>query len=172
MFFKKSVDNSAVNESYRQAYCALESMRKFVAMIEFDPKGNILDANELFLSTVGYTLAELKGQHHKIFCSPEVLNSPNYAKHWQDLANGKEKAGDFFRVRKDGSPLIMEATYFPIIDNGKVIRVMKVGTDVTEKFISAKSKADMYIALNKTYAVIEFEPDGTIINANDNFLRA
>ena len=171
MFFKKPVDNSTVNDSYRQAFCALESMRKFVAMIEFDTKGNILDANELFLSTVGYTLAELKGQHHKIFCSPEVFNSPAYAKHWQDLANGKEIAGDFFRVRKDGSPLIMEATYFPVIDNGKVVRVMKVGTDVTKKFTSAMSKADMYIALNKTYAVIEFEPDGTIINANDNFLR-
>lgn len=172
MFFKKSVDNSAVNESYRQAHCALESMRKFVAMIEFDPKGNILDANELFLSTVGYTLAEVKGQHHKIFCSPEVYNSPEYTKHWQDLASGREKSGNFFRIRKDGSPLIMEATYFPIMDNGKVVRVMKVGADITEKFSAAQRAADLITALNKTYAVIEFEPDGTIINANDNFLRA
>ncbi|MBF9002315.1 MULTISPECIES: methyl-accepting chemotaxis protein [Vibrio] len=170
MFRKKKTETTQVNSVEKIDSSALASMRRFVAMIEFDPTGTIIEVNDLFLAAVGYRKEELIGQSHKIFCTPEYTNSPDYRKHWQDLANGKEKSGNFFRVRKDGSPLIMEATYFPITENGKVTRVMKVGADITEKFNSYQRTMDIFTALNKTYAVIEFEPDGTVTYVNDIFL--
>lgn len=171
MFFRKNVaeQNGGFQKKSRDSYI-LDSIRKCVATIEFDVDGNIIDANDIFLSAIGYRLDEIKGHHHRMFCSRDEANSAEYKRHWQDLAQGIKKEGTFHRYKKDGSEMIIEATYFPIYEDGMITGVMKIATDVTEKRIEAQRITNVYSALNKTYAVIEFDTDGRIIHANENFL--
>ncbi|CAG9000272.1 MAG: Biofilm dispersion protein BdlA [Candidatus Celerinatantimonas neptuna] len=172
MFFRKDVaEQNERNEKNSRDTHILDSIRKCVATIEFDVHGNIVDANDLFLSAMGYRLDEIKGHHHRMFCSTTEANSAEYKRHWQDLSQGIKKEGTFQRYKKDGSLIIIEATYFPIYEDGALTGVMKIASDVTEKRIESQRITDVFTALNKTYAVIEFDMDGTIIHANDNFLH-
>lgn len=149
----------------------VESIRKYVATIEFDVNGYIIDANDIFLSTMGYTLDEIVGQHHRIFCSQTDVNSAAYRQHWQDLAKGIKKDGTFYRYKKDGSLIIIEATYFPIYEDGQVTGFMKIASDVTKQHAESQRTTDVFTALNKTYAMIEFTNDGIVTFANHNFLN-
>lgn len=142
------------------------------AVIEFDPEGNIITANKTFLDAMGYPLEEIQGKHHRIFCDEEYANSPEYIHFWANLAAGKFQSGEFKRFDKNGKVIWISAAYSPIFDrDGKVIKVVKYATDITE----AKEKANDYegqiSAIYKSQAVIEFNLDGTICEANDNFLR-
>ena len=40
------------------------------AVIEFNLDGTIITANDLFLGTLGYSLAEIQGKHHSMFVAP------------------------------------------------------------------------------------------------------
>ncbi|MFM2478564.1 methyl-accepting chemotaxis protein [Celerinatantimonas sp. MCCC 1A17872] len=172
MFFNKRSDKSKsdtpiVNRDSQ----IIDSIQKYVATIEFDIDGNVVDANDLFLSAMGYTLDEIKGKHHRMFCSQKDANSAAYRQHWQDLARGLKKEGTFYRYKKDGSLIIIEATYFPIFEGNKVTGFMKIASDVTSQHVESQRIADAFTALNKTYAVIEFTNDGTVTFANNNFLN-
>lgn len=102
------------------------------AVIEFDSKGNIIHANENFLSTMGYTLSEIKGRHHSMFVSSEDRSSNDYRMFWDSLGNGQFQAGEFKRIGKQGKEVWLQATYNPILDqNGEVFRVVKYATDIT-----------------------------------------
>lgn len=172
MFFKrKAKNNSNANTSdVRHDLNVIHSIRQSIATIEFDLSGNIVDANELFLAAMGYSLDEVKGRHHRIFCSPKEADSAAYRQHWADLAKGIKKSGTFYRYKKDGSLIIIEATYFPIYSADQLTGFMKIASDVTVHYLEAQRVDDVFTALNKTYAVIEFKNDGTIVNANKNFL--
>ncbi|MFM2481620.1 methyl-accepting chemotaxis protein [Celerinatantimonas sp. YJH-8] len=150
----------------------LNSIQQNMPTIEFDTQGNILNANPLFLKLMGYQLNELMGKHHRIFCGPETTQKSQYQQFWNDLAQGREHAGTFQRRKKDQTLIVLEATYIPIKQQGKVVRVMEIAADVTEFFIKSESQADLITALDKSFAVIEFAPDGTILTANNNFLNA
>lgn len=139
-------------------------------MIEFTPDGHILDASPLFLSTVGYSLKEIVGQHHAIFCRKEDSDSPSYLEFWRNLANGHNQHGTFQRVGKHGQEIWLEATYFPVSQDGKVIKVVKIASDVTLQHDQLMTQKAIFEALDRSLAVIEFEPTGVIINANRNFL--
>ncbi|HFG1567785.1 TPA: methyl-accepting chemotaxis protein [Vibrio cholerae] len=149
----------------------VQSLSEHIASIEFDTSGNVISANPLFLNAVGYRLEELTGKHHRIFCSPAECQSQQYQQFWSSLAQGKSHSGTFMCYKKDGSLLVLEATYFPIKTDGKVSSVMKIASDVTEQYLHAESQRDLLTALNQNFAVIEFEPDGTIISANSAFLK-
>ncbi|MEN3792008.1 PAS domain-containing methyl-accepting chemotaxis protein [Fulvimarina sp. MAC3] len=150
-----------------------QALDKSLAVIEFDRHGTILRANSNFAEAVGYEEREILGRHHRIFCETEYANSPEYAAFWKRLGEGKYDAGRYTRLTKDGSEIVIEATYNPILDKkGRVMRVVKFATDITamaqrDLEIDAKMKAIL-----RVQAVIEFQPDGTIIDANDNFLSA
>ena len=148
-----------------------KAVQKQIPLIAFDPQGLILEANDLFLSVVGYSREEVIGQHHKIFCDMHYARSNDYTKFWQSLAHGTPQSKTFTRYRKDGSAIALEATYFPVTEDDKVIRIVKFASDVTEKTAQLKDQQAIILALHKSQAVIEFEPDGTIITANDNFLH-
>ncbi len=143
-----------------------------VAFIEFDPSGNVFSANTLFCNAVGYTVDEIRGKHHQMFCPSHVKQSKEYSSFWQDLSRGQKKNGVFERVKKDGSLLILEATYFPVKTDGVVTSVVKIASDITEMYQKNQHTEALVNALNKSFAVIEFEPDGKIISANQNFLSA
>lgn len=149
----------------------LDAIKSNAAFIRFDPNGVILEANKLFLETVGYALEEVVGQHHRIFCQESLVKSEAYSEFWADLAQGHSFRDTFTRVKKDGTLLILEAAYFPVKDEqGAVFEVIKICHDVTARQRNLESKDAILDALDRSQAVIEFLPDGTVINANQNFL--
>ena len=102
------------------------------AFIEFDTKGVIISANENFLSTVGYSLAEIIGKHHRIFVESKEANSSNYLKFWEELGIGIPQNSLYKRVTKNGKEIWLQAVYSPVKDEmGRVTKVIKIATDVT-----------------------------------------
>ncbi len=170
MFFtkQKKANEETIPKNEDSAF--IKAMEKFCATINFLPDGTVLDANSLFLNTVGYSLAEIQGQKHALFCPTEVISSQDYKYFWSDLAAGKSKQGTFLRKHKDGSDIWLEATYFPVEVDGKIVKVVKIASDVTQNKIITDSQSAVYNAIDRSSATIEFMPNGTIITANDNFI--
>ncbi|MBY5969177.1 PAS domain-containing methyl-accepting chemotaxis protein [Halomonas denitrificans] len=149
------------------------ALNSHTACITFLPNGTILDASAHFLSTVGYRLEQVKGQHHRMLCPDSVVSSPSYQAFWQALANGKPASGTFERIDADGNTLWLEASYLPIKNRrGKVKRILKIASNVTRQRLSAAGQSAILDALDGSMAMIEFTPDGYITNANTNFLSA
>ncbi|MGE8103203.1 methyl-accepting chemotaxis protein [Allorhizobium sp. NPDC080224] len=142
------------------------------AMIWFAPDGTILDANENFLNALGYKLEEIVGKHHRIFCEDAIRQSPDYQRFWSELSAGRFQGGQFRRQSKTGEDVWIEATYNPVFHGGRVIRILKIATDITKTKIVALHDNNRLRAIDQSQAIIEFEPDGTIVEANDNFLKA
>ena len=108
------------------------------AMIEFELDGTIVSANENFCNALGYRFNEIMGKHHSMFVKPEFAASPDYRRFWEDLAAGRFQAGEFCRVRKDGTDVWILASYNPIVDeSGKAYKVIKLATDVTEQKLNS-----------------------------------
>ncbi len=172
MFNKKlKLELQNAKESIAECESVLSSINSSVDVIEFSPKGEILTANQRFLDVVGYQLEEIVGRAHAMLCSESYRTSSEYSQFWRNLANGEVQSGAFERVSKQGDTLWLEATYFPIKHNGKVTKVMKIANDITERRVKNESLADVINALNRSLAVIEFDPQGNILNANNNFLE-
>lgn len=141
-------------------------------MIEFDPDGTILSANANFLKTMGYRLEDIKGKHHRIFVSADYANSDEYRKFWENLRSGTFHRGEYIRSNKDGREVWLQATYNPVLDSsGRPIKIVKIATDVTEQRLRLADYEGQLQAINRSQAVIEFDLDGTVIRANDNFLK-
>lgn len=156
----------------RDAVAVVSALDRVQAIIWFDLNGHILDANENFLATMGYALDEIKGRHHKIFVTEGYANSADYKAFWDKLGQGKFHSGDFARVAKDGSTVWIEASYNPVFDEaGKPIKVVKFAIDVTEAKKRAADFAGQLDAISTSQAVIEFNLDGTILTANENFCK-
>lgn len=112
----------------------LNAIGKSQAVIEFNPDGTVIKANDNFLSVLGYTLAEIAGQHHSMFCDPTYVKSPEYKKFWDDLRSGKYQADIFRRLGKGGKEVWIQASYNPIYDPcGRLVKVVKYATDITEQ---------------------------------------
>lgn len=148
----------------------LSAINKHVAYIEFTPEGIILDANQLFLTTIGYTKEQIIGKHHRMFCEPEYAKSDKYSQFWQALKTGDSKSGSFLRYKANGDKLWLEATYFPVEERGVVTKVIKIASDITTSYIQRKAQEAIASALDKALATIEFTPQGNILSANQNFL--
>jgi methyl-accepting chemotaxis protein len=151
----------------------IEAISKSQAVIEFELDGTIIKANENFLATMSYSLGEIKGKHHRIFVDKDYAQSDAYQKFWRDLASGKHLANEFQRFGKGGKEVWIQASYNPILDMaGRPFKVVKYATDITEQKLQAANFAGQIEAIHKSQAVISFEMDGTIRNANANFLNA
>ncbi|MFK7894617.1 MAG: methyl-accepting chemotaxis protein [Myxococcota bacterium] len=147
------------------------AINRVQAVIEFELDGTIISANENFLNAVGYTLDEIKGQHHRVFAEADYAASPEYTAFWAKLNRGEFDAGEYKRFKKDGEAIWIEASYNPVFDSdGKPYKIIKFATDVTEKKLAASVAEGQLTAIDKVQASIEFEVDGTIVNANQNFL--
>ncbi|KIC25873.1 methyl-accepting chemotaxis protein [Leisingera sp. ANG-M6] len=141
------------------------------AVIEFKLDGTILTANENFLATVGYSLDEIRGQHHRMFCDPAYVSSAEYQTFWSDLASGEFSAGEYKRFGKGGKEIWINASYNPIFNaEGKPVKVVKFATNVTEEKLRTAEQDGKMDAISRAQAMIEFELDGTILTANQNFL--
>jgi methyl-accepting chemotaxis protein len=151
----------------RGIFSAIDSV---YAYIEFDLNGNVILANKNFLDVLGYQLDEIKGRHHKQFVDPAFSQTVDYANFWIDLREGKAKSDVFKRISKSGKEVWIQAVYSPVRDEvGRVFKVIKIATDVTKQNMLNTENAAKLKAIDVTQATIEFNPDGTVITANDNF---
>lgn len=148
----------------------VDALNKSLAVIEFEPNGKIITANMNFLNAMGYRLEEVQGQHHSMFVDPDEAQGNDYKNFWQRLRNGEFISDEFKRNAKGGTEVWIQATYNPIVDEqGQVLKVVKFATDVTEQKLITAEASGQISAISKSQAVIEFNLDGTIIDANDNF---
>lgn len=158
------------NADYEGKIAAIE---KSQAVIEFALDGTILDANANFLNTVGYTIEEIRGKHHRMFVEPAERDSAGYRSFWERLGRGAFQSGEYRRITKSGREFWLQATYNPILGpSGKPIKVVKFASDITAEKLRNADYEGKIAAINKSQAVIEFSLDGTILDANDNFLKA
>jgi methyl-accepting chemotaxis protein len=148
-----------------------EALDRVQAIIEFDLDGTVVTANENFLGTFGYSLDEIAGKHHRIFCEPSYAESEAYAEFWQKLGRGEYHAAEFKRLAKNGKEIWLRASYNPVFDkDGEPVRVVKFATDVTASKLRNAEYEGKARAIDRAQAVIEFDLDGTVITANENFL--
>lgn len=151
----------------------IAAMGRAQAVIEFDMKGTILTANQNFLDALGYTLAEIQGRHHSMFVEPSARDSAEYRDFWKRLNSGEFQVAEYKRIGKGGKEVWIIANYSPILDeHGKPFKVVKFATDVTRQKLSTADSEGQIAAIRKSQAVIEFSTDGTVIDANQNFLDA
>ena len=131
----------------------IAAISKAQAVIEFDMTGKILNANENFARTMGYTQDELKGKHHSMFAEADYRASSDYRSFWERLGRGEYDAGQYKRIGREGRVVWLQASYNPILDmNGKPFKVVKYATDITEQVTNAQALAD---AVNQSKTAID-----------------
>ncbi|MGJ4928726.1 PAS domain-containing protein [Bradyrhizobium sp. HKCCYLS2038] len=151
----------------------VDAIGRSQAVIEFNLDGTIITANDNFLHALDYSLAEIQGKHHSMFVAPEERNGPAYREFWAALNRGEYQAAEYKRIGKGGKEVWIQASYNPVFDDkGKPFKVVKFATDVTAQKLKNADLAGQIAAIGKSQAVIAFNLDGTIIDANDNFLHA
>ena len=149
----------------------LRASEQSMAWIEFTPTGEILAVSDSFLALFGYDRRELIGQHHRIFMRADDAAAPSYAQFWEGLARGEARTDQFRRRTRDGRTVWLQGAYAPVRDRrGRVRRVVKFATDVTDARQAAADQHSRLAALDRSQAVIAFDLDGRILDANDRFL--
>ena len=150
----------------------LAALNKSLAIIEFKVDGTILTANTNFCAAMGYELSEIQGKHHSIFVDSEYARSPEYREFWAKLGRGEFEAAEYRRVGKGGKDVWIQASYNPVVSSsGRVLKVVKVATDMTDVKLRTAESAGKLDAISRVQAVIEFAVDGKILAANENFLK-
>jgi methyl-accepting chemotaxis protein len=150
----------------------IAAIQRAQGVIEFALDGTITWANEAFLKLVGYTLEEVLGKHHRIFVPAAQRDSGEYRAFWEKLARGEFQSGRQKRVHKDGQVVWYRATYNPIADaKGKLTKVVAYATDITETIRKSKEYEGELKAVSNAQAVAEFALNGTVLSANENFLK-
>jgi methyl-accepting chemotaxis protein len=159
------------NLSKEELLSRLEAINRSNAIIYFDLHGTILGVNDVFLEAMGFGAGnhdEVLGKHHSLFVCEDYARSAEYEKFWDILRSGKYYQGEFERRRKDKSLINLQATYNPIFDeNGKITKIMKIATDIS-LIVNSKKQID---AINRSTAIISFNIDGFITDANSIFLE-
>lgn len=150
-----------------------KAIDRSMAVIEFTPDGNVIKANDNFLRTTGYSLADIQGKHHRMFCEPSYASGAEYREFWNQLNRGDYASGRYLRLDKQGRQIWLEASYNPVFDDhGKLQSVIKFATDVTAQVVQTQEQTNLIEAINRSMAVIEFNLAGEVLKANENFLAA
>ncbi len=131
---KFATDITALRQKATEDAGKLSAVSRSQAVIEFTPTGDIITANENFCGALGYSLSEIQGKHHRMFCDPAYVKTEEYRQFWERLGRGEFTANEFLRFGKGGKEIWIQAAYNPIVDDkGKVFKVVKFATDVTER---------------------------------------
>ena len=150
----------------------LAAISRATPIIEFDLDGQVLDANEMFLKASGYKLSEIRGQHHRMFADSDQKDSSALHELWAAMRRGEMRSVQEKRQGKDGQPLWVQATYYPILDMfGNPRRVIKHSVNVTKQMLERADGVGQLAAISKAQAVLELALDGTVLTANANFLN-
>ena len=151
----------------------LDAISKSQAIIEFNLDGTVLTANANFLDVLGYELAEIVGQSHRMFVEPAYAASTEYAGFWERLRRGQFAAAEYKRIGKGGKEVWIQASYNPVLDaSGKPSKVVKIAVDVTAQKLAAADAQSQLAAISKSQAIIEFNMAGEVLTANANFCSA
>ncbi|MCA1869543.1 PAS domain-containing methyl-accepting chemotaxis protein [Agrobacterium genomosp. 3] len=154
------------------AKAVLRAFNRSQAIISFKPDGTIIEANDKFCRALGYEQSEIVGRHHRIFVDSGEASSAEYAKFWERLRSGQFDQGEYKRIGKSGNEIWIEASYNPVFRGGKVVKIIKIASDITaSKQVSIDSNGKIE-ALSRAQAIIEFTAQGDILTANENFLNA
>ncbi|WP_371227387.1 PAS domain S-box protein [Pseudomonas sp. QE6] len=156
---------------HTQAEDVITAIERTQAVVEFDLDGTILRANSIFLGMTGYSLEEVRGRPHSMFIHPDEAGGREYSSFWQELREGKSRTGTFKRLSKQGIALWIRATYTPVFRKNRVTRIIKFATDITAEMIEQARIESQISAIDRAQAIIEFSPDGTILDANAKFLK-
>ncbi|EPE95773.1 methyl-accepting chemotaxis protein [Rhizobium grahamii] len=150
----------------------LDAISKSQAIIEFDLKGNVLAANENFCGALGYSLTEIVGKHHSMFCDPAYAATAEYREFWARLGRGEYDAGAYKRLAKGAREIWIQASYNPVFKHGRPYKVVKFAADITDVKKKSVEDAGKLDAISRSQAAIEFTPTGEILTANENFCSA
>ncbi|MBR7889839.1 PAS domain-containing methyl-accepting chemotaxis protein [Marinomonas sp. A79] len=150
----------------------LNALLDETALVIFNSDGHILEVSQNFSDFMGYNKEELLGVHHRTLVEADYASSPEYSTFWRNLIAGKSERDTFKYLTKNKKIIYVGARYIPIKDvNGRVYRIAKLAFDITDQYHAAETRDAVFTALDRSQAVIEFTPDGTILNANQNFLN-
>ena len=131
---KYAMDVTSRLQAESEANAKLEAIGRAMAVIEFNLDGTIITANSNFLQRMGYSLAQIQGKHHRLFCTAELANSATYSDFWRRLNQGELFSGQFERVDKHGQTVWLEANYNPVYDaSGRLCKVVKFASDITQR---------------------------------------
>ena len=170
---KFATDITAEKLRTAEAEGRMAAIDRAQAIIEFDLAGHVLHANQNFLNTFGYRLDEVVGQHHRMFCLQEFTHSPECRLFWERLGRGEFDTGEYRRIGSKGQDVWIQASYNPILDaRGRPYKVVKFASDITQERQRNAEFEGKLKALSQSQAVIEFDLQGNILEANPNFLRA
>ncbi len=170
---KFATDITSAKLATSESTAKLTAIDRVQAVIEFDLEGFILTANQNFLDVMNYTLDEIRGRHHQIFCEESYARSEAYRQFWQELRQGQYKSGEFKRLAKNSKEVWIQASYNPVLDSdGRPIKVVKFATDVTETKLRTSEYLAKINAISRVQAVIEFDLNGIVLDANESFLAA
>jgi methyl-accepting chemotaxis protein len=169
---KYAIDVTASKARNAEFEGKLAAIDRSQAVIEFDLQGNVLGANNNFLDLLGYRLDEIVGRHHRLFISESEAESVAYRLFWEKLGRGEYDQGEYRRISKSGTEIWIRATYNPVLDaEGRPVKVVKFAVDVTADKLRNAEYQGQVTAISRAQAVIEFDLEGNILSANDNFLR-
>ena len=161
----------ALFNSNQELRSKIDAVGRSQAIIEFNLDGTIITANENFLGALGYRLDEVQGKHHSIFVSEADRSSVDYREFWTKLRSGEFQSREFKRIAKDGRAIWIQASYNPLFDrSGKPYKVVKFAFDITQQKMRSADYEGQIRAIHKSQAVIEFDLDGKVLTANENFL--
>lgn len=156
-----------------EASSKLAALDRSQAVIEFDLHGHVLDANDNFLALLGYRLDEIRGRHHRLFVDPDHARSAAYASFWERLGRGTFESGEYKRIGRQGREVWIHATYNPVLDAaGRPCKVIKFASDITEAKLRSAEFESRVQAIDQGQAVVEFDLEGRVVQANRNFLAA
>jgi methyl-accepting chemotaxis protein len=148
----------------------MNAINNSFAFVEFDTKGYVLNANHLFLNIFGYSLEDIKHEHHKIFVDSVYARSAEYQQFWADLRAGKHTSGNFKRISKEGKEVWISGSYTPVInDKGEVVKVIKIAIDTTKEKRQNNDFRSQLEAINRANIVMEFDLKGTVAKVNPMF---
>ena len=150
----------------------LNAVSQSMSVVEYDSAGNIQNANKLFLEAMGYTLDELKGRPHAMLCQSEYAESDAYRIFWEKLRDGDYISEEFSRLANGGKEVWLKSSYNPVVGNdGNVAGAIEFATVITDEKRSRIDLEEKWKAAQSAHAVVEFDPDGKVLSANDGFLR-
>ncbi|MEZ5231270.1 MAG: PAS domain-containing methyl-accepting chemotaxis protein [Acidimicrobiales bacterium] len=150
----------------------VDAISRAQAVLELDLDGTVLGANDNLLAVLGYRLDDVLGRNHRMFCTPDEAGDDADARFWAKLGRGEHTSGEFRRLGKDGCEVWLHATYNPILDaDGRVFKVVVYATDITDAKRRNAEFEGKVTAIGRSQAVITFDLEGNVLDANDNFLR-
>ena len=159
-------------ENTDQNDALVAAIQKSQGIIEFNMDGTIITANETFLNLMGYSLSEIQGKHHRLFCSETYRESAEYKAFWDKMNQGEFDTGEYIRFGKNGDAVYIRASYNPILNNdGQPFKVIKIASDVTALKLETAEAQGKVTAIDLSQGTIEFDMDGTVITANETFLN-